>query len=268
MSKIIVSHQVETHKIFKIFDVTDTKRDVDVVLFEFIPQDASVYLHADYLGNIYLKHINNEDKSKSTYYIVTPDAYSESGIELTPIKNPDTFRKNLLESEFLKQNVKRGEIKANKITLRGKAYKSINDMSADEKEEHADSNEFFALDDTFKESQYYWVNYKEDDKPYEGECDESFYINGAVNEDEKMIGIVYSDLLSLTSGTFDTILIQGDDGSKNVVSTVERIDGYCSTRLTFYTSGIMRVNFIDKVRDVRLCINPTTGELFTKRTTN
>src|SRR5580692_5178477 len=140
MSKITVSHQIETHKTFKIFDVTDTERDVDVILLEFIPQDAIVYLHADYLGNIYLKHINSEDKSKSTYYIVTPDAYSEEGIELTPIKHPDSFRKNLLDSGFLKQNVKHGEIKANKMTLRGKAYKSINDMSLDEKEEYTDSN--------------------------------------------------------------------------------------------------------------------------------
>ena len=100
----------------------------------------------------------------------------------------------------------------------------------------------------------------------EGEEDDGFYLNG-ISEGSQQ-GMVYSELLSLNPGTFDTILIQGDTTSKNVVSTTERIDGYCTARLTVYTSGHFRPNFMDSSRLSRLCIvnqpksnNPEESEM-------
>lgn len=281
MSYITVCRRTETKSKVKIFDVSDVEREIDVILFEFSPQKDIVTLHVDYLGNVYLRQIlsskseedtdDTKQNEKYIYYIITPDSSLDVGIELTSIKNPNIFRKNLIESEFSKKAIKSGVLKTNKTTLRGKVYNSIKNMSSDEKEEYVDGNDFFAFDDSFKERQFYWVQYNEEDEPLEGEVNDSFYINNAVTENEsktKTLGIIYSDLLTLTPNTFDTIFISGEDGSKNVISTVERIDGYCSTRLTFYTSGLIRINFIDRIRDVRLCIDPITKKLIVNQMSN
>jgi hypothetical protein len=271
MNRITVCEQIEKKSKTKIFDVTDKEREVEIILFEFKPLKDIVIPQVDYSGNLYLKHVieqktsNNDEKGhdeKSVYYMISLDQYSETGIDLTPIKNPNTFRKNLLESGFSKNNVRSGEIKTNKTTLRGKAYKSLKNMSSEEREEHEDSHEYFLFDDTFKESQYYWVQYKEEDQNYEDEYDNTFYINGAHEENDQnakidsknKTGLTYSDLLILTSPSFDSILIQGDERSESVISTVERCDGSCFSRLTLYTSGFIKINFIDKIREARLCM--------------
>lgn len=206
-----------------------------------------VFLQTDYLGNIYLKY---NDK----YYIVSLDSYTESGIELNRIYNVNIFRKNLLESQFLKDAVKKGIIKTNSSSLSGRAYESLNDMNDEEREEYISKNDFSCFDASFHERKYFWVQYNEEDEPTEGDEDSNFYLNG-IAENTCHDGIQYSDLLSLNTGSFDTILIKGDTTSKKVISNTERIDGYCTARLTVYTSGHFRTNFIDSSKMGRLCIS-------------
>jgi hypothetical protein len=227
---------------------------------EYRPQKGeTVYMQTDYMGNIYLKH-------NDQYYIVSLDSYHPSGVELNRIEKPNIFRKNLIESRFLKDAIKSGVIKANNTSLTGKAYESINDMTDEEHSDYMTKNDFSSFDSSFYERKYYWIQYKEEDELLEGEEDDGFYLNG-ISEGSQQ-GMMYSELLSLNPGTFDTILIQGDTTSKNVVSTTERIDGYCTARLTVYTSGHFRPNFMDSSRLSRLCIvnqpksnNPEESEM-------
>src|SRR5205807_43464 len=96
---------------------------------------------------------------------------------------------------------------------------------------------------------------------------DNYYLNN-VHESNSIFdeGIVHSDILSEMCGTFDTILIKGtlEAQSKYVLSTTERIDGHCIARLTIYTSGQMRANFMDVSRYCRLCINDNGKGLFIK----
>ncbi len=216
-------------------------------------------IQTDYLGNIYIK--NNND---NVYYIVSLDSSLDSGIELIRIKNPNRFRKNCEDHTHLTKQVRSGTIKASNSTLMGRAYESLTDMTDEEREEYMSMNDFSSYDLGFHERKYFWVQYKEEDEPLEEEEDDGFYLNGVSNGDTG-VGIMYSDLLSLTSGSFDTILIQGDIISKNVVSNVERIDGYCTQRLSIHSSGHFRTNFMDTTKMARLCIDPTTKDLVMRK---
>lgn len=215
-------------------------------------------LQIDLLGNTYLKY-------NDTYYIVSIDQYCSSGVELTKIKNPNIFRKNLIEGQNLKKGMKSGVIKSNNTTLRGKAHESINDMTDEEKNEYMDKNNYMINDDGCIAKKYFWVKYDEDDEPLEGETDDGFYLNGVVDESDinESQGIVHSDLLSLVPGTFEVILIQGDINSKYIISNIARIDGYYTNNLTVYTSGKLRTNFIEVTKLAILCLDTNTGDLFT-----
>jgi len=266
MSRITVCIEEEKKDTIKVFDENNVERIVDVKVLEYLPQkDEKVYLQTDYQGNIYLKH-------NDQYYIVSLDSYTDSGVELNKIYKVDAFRKNLMESQFLQRAVRSGVIKANNSSLAGRAYESLNDMTDDEREEYMAKNDFSNFDPGYHERKYFWVQYKEDDEPLEGEEDDSFYLNG-ISEgsypDQKQAlvqgqgqGMMYSDLLSMSPGSFDTILIQGDTASKRVISNTERVDGYCTARLTVYTSGHFRPNFMDSSKMGRLCVEtkPKVGK--------
>lgn len=265
MSKIEVSKKFEKKDTTTVYDIEGTERIVDVILHEYIVQgDHTVYLQVDYYGNIYLKHIFGD---RTVYYIVSLDPDDAIGVCLTPIKSPNIFRQNLIESELSEKVVKKGVIHAKTQSLRGMVNKSLRDMNDEQQEEYLENNEFANFDTSFVESEYYWAKYNDDDKVDKDEYDDRFYLNGVSAESEqKTIGIVYSDLLTFTEGTFDTILIQGDYDSHNVVSTIERIDGYCTNRLTVYSSGHFKANFIDRAKYSRLCIDEDTSELVLNKT--
>lgn len=211
------------------------------------PCDAA-YLQTDYLGNIYLKY-------HDTYYFVNLDSSLAHGVELSLVINPETFKKNLLEMQSHVKNVKSGEIRSGSQTLRGRIYESLNEMTEDERDEYMMKNDGSVYDPQFKERDYFWVQYKQDDELLEDELDDSYFINGSHNEVAGNYGIMYSELLCLSPGSFDTILISGDLTSKNVVSNVERVDGYCTCRLTVYETGHMRTNFIDSSKLGILCLD-------------
>lgn len=245
MSNITVTKE----EIVQIDDKLNNKT-VEVKKYTVIP-DQSVLLQTDYNGNIYLRH---DDK----YYIVSLDQYCDSGVELTPINKPDYFRKNLLEKK--KIEIRSGTIRVSDNTLRGRVYDSLNEMTEEEREEYAEKNNYSAYDPEFHERKYYWVQYKEDE-PLDEFIEDEFYLNG-VSSDRSDAGIVISDLLADGIGTFDTILIDGDQSSKHVISTIEKIDNSSTARLTVYSkSGYFRANFMNMSKYGRLCFDQDKKEL-------
>jgi hypothetical protein len=260
MSKITVCTEREETKTITIPDINNINQDVSVKLFEYDPiPKVDVVIETDYLGNIYIKHTLDK---KVVHYIVSLDSSENSGIILTRIKNPSIFKKNLEDAEYLKSQVKSGIIKASNSTLSGRAYESLKDMNDEEREDYILKNDFASFDPGFHERKYFWVQYDENDEPLEGEEDDTFYLNGVSDNDPS--GIIYSKLLSLSPGSFDTLLIQGDISSKSVLSNIERIDGYCTSRLTIYTLGFCRVNFVTSSVTSRLCMNSENELLFKK----
>lgn len=247
MGKITVNRR----EVIQNTDTNINKDNGDRIIYT--PCDFA-YLQTDYLGNIFLKY---HDK----YYFVGLDSALDQGVELSPVIHPETFKKNLLEMQSIVSNVKSGEIRSGNQTLRGRVYESLNEMTEDEREEYLIKNDGSIYDPQFKERDYFWVQYKQDDELLEDELDDTYFINGYHSHDVGNYGIYYSELLCLTPGSFDTILINGDLTSKNVVSNVERIDGYCTCRLTVHESGHMRTNFIDMSKLGILCIDDTTSEL-------
>lgn len=210
--------------------------------------NTKLILQVDFIGNVYFKY--GED-----YYIISLDldaqnksnqnSNSDTGIELTKIKNPSYFRDILIDSNHFKSAVKSGIINASDMTLRGKAHQTMKNMTDDEKDEYLEKNDYMDYDDGCVEKRYFWVKYEDEDN----EDDEHYYINGAVNESEVGIsyGMVYSDLLALYPGTFEVIMIQGDHNSKKVISSTEKMNGFNSgLRLIVYTGGYVKVSFMDK----------------------
>ena len=210
-----------------------------------------VYIQTDYLGNIYIKH-------EKDYYTISLDAYLPAGIELNKISKPDIFRKNYSEYQFLKKEIKSGTIKPSETTLAGKAHNLMNEMSEEEYADYMEKNEYSNYDAMFEEKKHYRIELKEDSDVLEGTIDDNFYLHGVVDENELSQGIIYSDLLSFNPGTFDVILINGEKSSNNIISVIERIDGYYTARLTIYTKGIFKSNFMDKQILAKLIIKPAS----------
>jgi hypothetical protein len=245
-----------------------------------------VYVQTDYLGNIYIKHTKNDTMK---YYIVSLDPSINSGIELTLIAKPDSFRNNLLEMQQCVKNISAGTIRSSELTLRGKVHDSLENIDVfEDKEEYMNKHKFNTFDESFVENKYYWVKHDENDSDDEDEIGtfnqyDPYYLNGIANINEINLkehnqyldqdqdqyqdqaqGIIFSDLLSTNPGTFDTIFIIGDSDANHVISSVERKDGQCVSRLTIYSSGQFRCNFIDTIKYSYLCINTDTNELVVK----
>lgn len=227
------------------------KKDVEKVYrYDPIP-DIKCYVQCDYMGNIYLKH-------DDTYYMVYLDVDSPQGTELVKMKNVNPFRETLKDNQHLASHLRSGTIKSGNTTLSGRAYEAMTDMTVEEREDYMLKNDYCVNDHQFIERKYFWVQYDEEDEPLEDEEDTGFYLNGVINEDDiadDSYGMVHSDLLFETGCSFDTMLIGGDLMSKHVVSNCERVDGYCTSRLTIFTSGHFRCNFIDKVTMGRICLD-------------
>ena len=212
----------------------------------------------DHNGNIYLKH-------NDVYYIITIDPSYPSGIELIKIKDPSIFKKNRDAYGDISSDIKSGIIRAGSITLRGKIHDSITDMTDEEQIELSDKNEFSISQLYCEEKKYYWVKYADHDSIDEP-CDSEFYINGAIkfnelSNDNENLGMVHSDILISTFGSFETMLINGDLGSTHIISSTERIDGYSSAYLTIYTSGKFKANFIDNIKLSYLCFDTISGNI-------
>jgi hypothetical protein len=200
-------------------------------------------IEIDYNGNVYLLY-------NGIYYIVLLDSENINGVELVKINNNKYYYDMFNENEHLFQNACIGNILSGKETLSGKIYEHLNNMSSEEKRDYTLKNNYDLTDPKFIERTYYRVQYNDSDE------DENmpFRLSGIDLKNEQK-GLTLSRLLTPYPCSFDTIYIDGDIISKNVLSSSERIDGYCSSRLTLYSSGYIRCNFIDKVILSRLCID-------------
>lgn len=222
----------------KIFRYTDDNKNV---LNEYTDTYATVEI--DYNGNVYLL-CNN------IYYIVLLDIDNINGLELIKINNTQYYIDIFNENKHLFTDAIMGVIVSGDRTLSGKIYDQLNDMTDEDKSNFSFKNNYdFSHDPQFIESKYYRVKYD-----HEYTDDNIVYRLNSVSKDGKQKGIVLSRLLSPSCSSFDTLYIDGELISKNVVSSSERIDGCCSSRLTIYSSGYIRCNFIDKVIMSKLCI--------------
>jgi hypothetical protein len=136
-------------------------------------------------------------------------------------------------------------------TLRGKAINALNQMTDEDRAEQMEKNGYdCSVEYVSDERKYFWV-------PQDTEADDlptdEYYLDGTVGHDDSS-GIICSDLLAMGSGTFDTILIDGDMGAKNVVSNIERVDGHQTQQLTVFSSGHLKAYFVDVTRYARLCV--------------
>jgi|UniRef100_A0A6C0DZN2 hypothetical protein len=188
-------------------------------LIDILNSQHKSQLCADYNGNVYLIH-NEKTFALSTDY--------DNGLVLILINNTKFLESNYNKSMY--DTVEKGTIRPSTITLKGKIYETI--AKDDEIQEHTE-NEIRMCD----ERKYYWVS-KENNEEEENISD-GFMFN-SINDNNS--GITYAKLLFEKLNTFDTILMD----NKNVLSSIEKIDGYVNSTLVINTDGKVKVSFIDK----------------------
>jgi len=188
-------------------------------LIDIINSQHKSQLCADYNGNVYLIH-NEKTFALSTDY--------DNGLVLILINNTKFLESNYDKSMY--NTIEKGTIRPSTITLKGKIYETI--AKDNEIQEHTE-NEIRMCD----ERKYYWVS-KENNEEEEENISDGFMFNSVNNNS----GITYAKLLFEKLNTFDTILMD----NKNVLSSIEKIDGYVNSTLVINTDGKVKVSFIDK----------------------
>jgi hypothetical protein len=260
MSKIVIYRESLEKGVSKVTDNSNNEKEIEFNVLSYDPVEGThAFAHVDYLGNMYLKH-------NDTYYIISLDNDLNEGVSLTPIAKPEVFKNNYSESKFLKNDIRSGTIRANVQTLKGRVQDTITDMT----EEERDDYELQYDDNNRPEKKFYRVQYESDDEMMEEEIDDGFYLNGVVDiegaADSDSKGILMSDMLAFDIGSFDVVLIHGDMRSKNVVSSIEKKNGFSPSTLAIYSSGHFVARFVDQTKIGRLCLSDT-NELIMKRQT-
>jgi len=203
-------------------------------------QSSYAILHVDHNGNIYIEHMDK-------YYIVSLDNVCKTGIELTVMVNVERFRNNLVE---FKKNIKTYKYKKILLDLHSKTIEKFNELDESEKCDFNELNDNHHHDPNHIEKKYYKIDKKINGNSDEEDIDDledlddvddldDFYLCGNFEN-----GMKISDMLSLYNCSFETILIEGEN---NVLASTEKVSHNCCQRLTIYTNGKTRVNFIDKV---------------------
>ena len=190
-------------------------------LIDILNSQHKSQLCADYNGNVYLIH-NKKTFALSTDY--------DNGLVLILINNTKFLESNYDKSLY--DTLEKGTIRPSTITLKGKIYEKISNDA--EIQEHTE-NEIRMCD----EKKYYWVSKEKNEEEEEENISDGFMFN-SINDNNT--GIIYAKLLFEKLGTFDTILME----NKNVLSSIEKIDGYVNSTLVINTNGKVKVSFIDK----------------------
>jgi hypothetical protein len=226
-----------------------SKINVSSVLSDIV--DSYAFLQVDYNGNIYIQHLDK-------YYMVSLDNVIKSGIELTLMINVERFKKNFLEFNETKKIYKYKKVM---LDLYGKAIEKFNELDDGEKCDFNEINDNHHHDPNHIEKKYYKIdkdvsdlannldndlanNIDDDlanniDDNLDNNLDDGFNLCGNFEN-----GMILSDMLSLYTCSFETVLIEGEN---NVLASTEKILNDCYQRITIYLNGTTRVNFIDKV---------------------
>jgi len=187
-------------------------------------------IFTDYNGNIFLQH------NEKIYTLFTD---FNDGLIIMLINNTSFLEENYKLNINLNLNLAQGKICPSNITLKGKIYEKIKNDKDENIIEHTE-NEISICD----EKKYYWVSknqeYEHEDED-EDEISNNFMFN-SISDDDNNNGILYAKLLFDKLCTFDTILIE----NKNVLSSVEKIDGYINSTLVINTNGTIKISFVDK----------------------
>jgi hypothetical protein len=163
----------------------------------------------NYKVNIETDYIGNiYFKCNELYYIVIINTDLPTGIDLVKLNNPDIFRNNLRNSHFI--DAKCELLPIMPITLQTKIKQEI--------------NSFNCVEET-----YFSTPQLDDDN----DCDNEYNFYG---------DNIFSELLSFRENSFNTILINGDEKSKDVKSFIERSDKFSPYTLVIYTTGILKLN--------------------------
>jgi len=215
-----------------------------------------IHIMCDLIGNIFIKSIRSDAKnskinsmecdsmacdSMATYYWLSMTDGTPELVSL--VKSYHRFRKNYIDHIGMRNQITCGRVIGGKSTLKGVAMNGIDRMD-DEKRSDMDFNNF---DNTFIERSYYNIQRDQmedtdDDMDRMDPDGDLFYLNGCV--DDLSGGIQHAPIMMTSPGSFDTLLIDGPNESKNVISTIERIDGCCVYRATIYTDGNLKINIV------------------------
>lgn len=175
----------------------------------------------DFKGNLFAIYDNKY------YYVMIDD---ESGLCFEKINHIEKF---INVDDY---NKKIGQIQSGNTTLRGKVLENLNNKD----EEEIQDMDMYDYNNYYPEkSLFYLQNNEEENSDCESIDDESFNINGEYLD---------KSILSFeTIGSFDVVVIEGSLTSKFVVFTMERSNGICCKRLTIFTDGIFKVNYIGTI---------------------
>ena len=217
---------------------------------------ARIYM--DYHGNVYLVY------NDITYLISLNTDKSSSPIELLPIKNINIFKKHYLNNIQHESNKKCGKIILSNNTLKGKASENIDKMTDEEREDYIMKNEYFTFDISMYEKNYYRIKNDDDNS----DDDNDILIEDNVNDEYTFNQHSYSqncinfaELLCPSYSTYNTIYIDGNLSSKNVITTIEKKNNYCPFIITIYSTGYIRANFIERSIMTKLMYNETINLL-------
>lgn len=215
-----------------------------------------IHIMCDLIGNIFIKTVRSDIKDgpidsaecdsaecdeMTTYQWLSMTDGTPELVSL--IKSYHRFRKNYIDHIGMREQIMCGKVVQGKATLRGVAMNGLNQMDQNDRSD-MDFNNF---DNTFVERSYYNIQRDQmedidDDDDQIDQDGDMFYLNGCV--DDQSGGIQHAPIMMTSPGSFDTLLIDGSVESKNVISTIERIDGCCVYRVTIYTNGILKINII------------------------
>ena len=180
------------------------------------------YLGFDEAGNIYL------DKDDKIYMF---EIDKDNKITLFEVNQNKITKKsdNNIYKKINKQN-------ALHIKTVENAIEEVEEMSDEEREQYADIAEEYDLYKYNPEKRYYH--------------DETYIIDSEDNDDERHIQIYdnYNKLIQISSDfdipSFETLIINGNENSNNLIFRTEIINDQPLYRITIYTTGIILLNII------------------------
>ena len=203
----------------------------------------------DMNGNIYI--FKNND-----YYFININ--NEDNIELEKVIN--------------KNNIIDTNIKLKKINKQNDLHIKTIENAIAELDEYDDDEEKYKFNDIYDKYHSYIYNpeqrfYHDENNDYENdENDDDFdNTNFAIKERDIQLYANYNSVINKTDFSFDiplyeSLIINGDLGTNNIIFRTEIKNDQALYRLTIYTSGIILLNIIG-TKIIKFCIDINTLDI-------